>query len=88
MLFRCHPSNALGLALTAVRQRMVDAGWSRNVINQGLSFFRGIFRWAAAEELLRFGREGIELDDVAARVEALEQAAPLPVKSPRWNGSR
>ncbi len=43
------------LALKAVRQRMVDAGWSRNVINQGLSFLRGIFRWAAAEELIPIG---------------------------------
>ncbi len=43
---------------------------------------------SAATTLLRFGREGIELDDLAARVEALEQAAPQPVKSPRWNGSR
>ena len=28
---------------------------------------------SAATALLRFGREGIELDDVAARVEELEQ---------------
>ena len=31
---------------------------------------------AAATTILRFGREGIELDDLAARVEALEQSAP------------
>ncbi len=31
---------------------------------------------AAATAIMRFGREGIELDDLAARVEALEQAAP------------
>ena len=30
---------------------------------------------AAATTLLRFGREGVELDDLAARVEALEQGA-------------
>ena len=41
---------------------------------------------AAATTLLRFGREGIELDDLAARVEALEQAAPQRLKSPRWAG--
>ncbi len=39
---------------------------------------------AAATAILRFGREGIELDDLAARVEALEQAAPQREKSPRW----
>ena len=30
---------------------------------------------AAATTLLRFGREGLELDDIAARVEALEEQA-------------
>ena len=30
---------------------------------------------SAAATMLKFGREGIELDDLAARVEALEQAA-------------
>ncbi len=39
---------------------------------------------AAATTILRFGREGIELDDLAARVEALEQAAPQQEKSARW----
>ncbi len=32
-------------------------------------------RVTAASTLLKFGREGIELDDLAARVEALEGAA-------------
>ncbi len=32
-------------------------------------------RVTAASTLLKFGREGIELDDLAARVEALEQVA-------------
>ena len=32
-------------------------------------------RVSAASTLLKFGREGIELDDLAARVEALEDAA-------------
>jgi hypothetical protein len=42
---------------------------------------------AAAVGLLRFGREGIELDDLAARVEALERAPQRQqeTKSPRWN---
>ncbi len=41
---------------------------------------------AAATTILRFGREGIEVDDLAARVEALEQAAPQPQKAARWRG--
>ena len=42
---------------------------------------------AAAVGLLRFGREGIELDDLAARVEALEKAPQRQQEttSPRWN---
>ncbi len=39
---------------------------------------------AAATTILRFGREGIELDDLAARVDALEQATPQREKAPRW----
>ena len=40
-------------------------------------------RVTAASTLLKFGREGIELDDLAARVEALEQAANID--KPRTN---
>jgi len=39
-------------------------------------------RVSAASALLRFGREGIELDDLCARVEALEAASaadPIPI---------
>ena len=43
---------------------------------------------AAATTILRFGREGIELDDLAARVEALEETAPKREKSARWAGYR
>ncbi len=39
---------------------------------------------AAATTILRFGREGIELDDLGARVEALELATPQRQKSARW----
>jgi hypothetical protein len=37
---------------------------------------------SAAGMMLKFGREGIELDDLAARVEALEQAAALSLPAP------
>jgi hypothetical protein len=40
-------------------------------------------RVAAAAVLLKFGREGIELDDLAGRVEALEQAAVFMASAPR-----
>ena len=43
---------------------------------------------AAATTILRFGREGIELDDLAARVEVLEETAPKREKSARWAGYR
>ena len=37
---------------------------------------------SAAATMLKFGREGIELDDLAARVEALEQAAAAATTAP------
>lgn len=40
------------LALKAVRQRMVDSGWSRKNINKQVSRVRSIFRWAAENELI------------------------------------
>ena len=44
-------------------------------------------RVTAASTLLKFGREGIELDDLAARLEALEYAAEerdVIVRRERW----
>ncbi len=43
-------------------------------------------RVAAAAAILRFGREGIELDDLAARIDALERASEQPPQSHRWGG--
>lgn len=40
------------LSLKAVRQRLIDAGWRRSVINQAMCFIRGIFRWAASAEIV------------------------------------
>jgi integrase len=40
------------LALKAVRQGMVDAGWCRNLVNQRVGRVRRVFKWAASEELL------------------------------------
>lgn len=39
------------LALKVVRQAMIDAGRSRRLINKDVHRIRGMFKWAAAEEL-------------------------------------
>ena len=42
------------LALKAVRQRFIDAGWCRKTINQQTERLRRAFKWAAGEELVPF----------------------------------
>lgn len=39
-------------SLKAVRDRMVQAGWCRSVVNQGVNLVRSVFRWGVAEELV------------------------------------
>jgi integrase len=47
------PAAAFGpLALKAVRQRFVNAGWCRKTVNQQTERARRIFKWAASEELV------------------------------------
>jgi integrase len=41
------------LKLKAVRQRMIDGGLSRKVINQHVGRVRRVFKWAVAEELVQ-----------------------------------
>ena len=41
------------LALKAVRQRMIDKGWSRRTINQSIGRIRRCFKWAVENELVR-----------------------------------
>ena len=41
------------LALKAVRQRMVDKGWSRGHINKAIGRIRRCFKWAVENELVR-----------------------------------
>jgi hypothetical protein len=43
---------------------------------------------SAATAVLRFGREGIELDDLASRLEALEQQAKAAEKNGNHQGPR
>src|SRR5262245_60226406 len=40
------------LALKAVRQEMVGAGWCRQLINQRVGRLRRVFKWGAGEELV------------------------------------
>ncbi|HEV3436827.1 MAG TPA: hypothetical protein VG122_05685, partial [Gemmata sp.] len=42
------------LALKAVRQKFVKAGWCRRSVNQQIERVRRAFRWAAGEELIPF----------------------------------
>ena len=42
------------LALKAVRQKFIAAGWSRKFINQRIGRVRRMFKWAAGEELIPF----------------------------------
>ena len=49
------PANSFGpLALKAVRQRLVDRGLSRGVVNNRVNRVRRIYKWAAGEELVPF----------------------------------
>ncbi|QDT33925.1 phage integrase SAM-like domain-containing protein [Thalassoglobus polymorphus] len=41
------------LALKAVRQRMIDKGWSRSTINKAISRIRRCFKWAVENGLVR-----------------------------------
>ncbi len=41
------------LALKAVRQRMIDKGWSRGYINKSIGRIRRCFKWAVENELVR-----------------------------------
>lgn len=41
------------LALKAVRERMVDKGWSRGHINKSIGRIRRCFKWAVENELVR-----------------------------------
>lgn len=52
-LFGDQPAESFGpLALKAVRERMIAAGWARTTINSSINRVRRAFKWAAAEELI------------------------------------
>ena len=52
-LYGHEPADQFGpKALKAVRQKMVEAGWCRNYVNEQASRVRRVFRWAVSEEML------------------------------------
>jgi integrase len=69
-------------ALKILRQRMIDAGWTRKLINQRVGRVRRAFRWAASEELIPAGVH-LALTTVsglqAGRTEARETDPVQPV---------
>lgn len=52
-LYGTTPASEFGpLKLKAVRQKMIDAGISRALINRRVSVIKRVFKWAASEELI------------------------------------
>ena len=55
-LYQTLPCSQFGpKALKAVRQRMVDLGWSRKQVNKQIARIRLVFRWGTEEELVAAG---------------------------------
>lgn len=47
------PAEEFGpLKLKAIREKMIERGWCRNVINQRIGIVKRMFRWALSEELI------------------------------------
>lgn len=52
-LYANTPASDFGpLALAAVREAMIDGGWTRRNINKQVNRLRSVFRWAASKELI------------------------------------
>lgn len=69
-----------GPALKAVRQRMIELGWSRRYINKSVGRIRLIFRRAVADDLI--GPEVIaKLETVEPLLEGRTNAVELPKRS-------
>ena len=74
------------LALKAVRQTMVDADWSRGVVNHMIGWIRRIFRWGVAQELIPVETSSAltTIDPLRrGRSKAREGVAVLPVADDR-----
>lgn len=82
-LYGREPANSFGpLKLKAVRERMIQAGWSRGHINEQVSRIRRMFRWGVGDELVRAEvHQALEAvrDLAAGRCEARETSPVLPV---------
>jgi len=52
-LYGSNPATEFGpLALRAVRQKVIDVGWCRSLVNQRIGRVRRIFKWGAGEQLI------------------------------------
>src|SRR5215216_3908746 len=52
-LYGSTPAAEFGpLALKAVRENMIQSGWARTNINRQVNRIRGVFKWAASQELV------------------------------------
>ncbi|MHC4538665.1 MAG: tyrosine-type recombinase/integrase [Planctomycetota bacterium] len=84
------------LMLKVVRQKMIDRGWCRNVVNQRVGMIKRMFKWAASEQLvpastyhglqtvggLRRGRSGARETEPVQPVAEKYVRAVLPFASP------
>lgn len=66
------------LALKAVRQQMIDAGWARNTVNKAIGRVKRIFRWAASEQLIPAGTY-----EALATVDGLRRGKSAAPDAPR-----
>ena len=55
------------LALKAVRQRMIETGLCRGLINRRIDRVKRVFKWAAAEELISVSRSGCSGNAIMSR---------------------
>lgn len=78
------PAREFGpLALKALRQKMIDVGWTRKLVNQRVGRIRRVFKWAVENELIPVAIHQALTAVVglqAGRTEAIEADPVLPVE--------
>jgi len=75
LLYGLTPASDFGpLALKAVRQRLIEQGWCRDVINRSMSRIRQIFKYAIENELIRDPAVLTRLQTVAPLLEGRTEA--------------
>ena len=76
------PASEFGpLALKAVRQRMIELGWNRRLVNQRVGRIRRAFKWAASEQLIEITTHQA-LTSVTGLQAGRTQAKELPPVEP------